>query len=191
MAQELFQIECDIILEVNIEISFWNEGSQPFILAQSAIKQLCAETLLSLTFRAPTQATGLLEAQAKSMKLYEEAWLAMCNKIAFDCYRRPICFLVAPQLLAASLAFLSEKYLLRMAIFRRANHICVQTELLKLKMTSQEQEAQMLGISTPANCSPNHLQAVFTGKQVLQNDFGQEVGAGLCDCDGDWLRVFS
>ena len=73
----------------------------------------------------PHKGSQLRKAKGTSLKLYEEAWVNTCHKVALDSYRRPICFVVPPQLLAATLVYTSELYVLRLALFKASNHTCV------------------------------------------------------------------
>ena len=113
--------------------------------------------------------------------------LATGNKLAFDCYRRPVCFVVPPQLLGATLVYLSELFVLKSSLFKAANHQTVQSELQKF--VSTEHAVKLLGFTSPNHTSSRAVQSLI-GHQVLQLDLGQEADTSLCDREGIWLGEF-
>jgi hypothetical protein len=110
----------------------------------------------------PSSATALREAQTASMKLYEDAWINTCHKVALDSYRRPFIFVVPPQLLAASLVYISETLLLRLALFKATNHMAISVEKEKLGSTVREQDAFILGFKSP-QANSSSLSMPMTG----------------------------
>lgn len=66
------------------------------------------------------------------MKQYEEMWQVLNVKVAFDSYRRPVCFVVPPQLLAATLVYWSDMLLAKLALFGRKSLELCQAERKEL-----------------------------------------------------------
>ena len=158
----------------------------PITLAVRVINRLCHSTLITMQNLVPSSATALREAQTASMKLYEDAWINTCHKVALDSYRRPFIFVVPPQLLAASLVYISETLLLRLALFKATNHMAISVEKEKLGSTVREQDAFILGFKSP-QANSSSLSMPMTGLQVLKNDFCLTENSLL---GKDWLSFF-
>ena len=135
LEQAMFTIEFDVLFKTNFEVTAYKEEQLPIALANRAISEICHEKLAKIQAKLPQAPKSLRIAQETSMQKYEETWTSMCHKLALDTYRRPVCFVVPPQLMAATLVYVSELFILRLALFKASAHMPAQTELAKLTTT--------------------------------------------------------
>lgn len=134
----------------DIELSVYSEEQLPIKMAEEAIRQLVKEKRLALL---DTHPLGEQSEQIKVLKLYEEQWKIACVKLSYDSYRRPVCFVVPPQLLAASLVYMSEQLLLRLTLFNRKQHDACMTQMNNNRRRKQGNgtDEAILGFKSPNN----------------------------------------
>ena len=152
LASELFTIEFDVILKNNIELSNYSEEQLPVSLALAVIRNVCLERRALLQESHPQKSSR--SEQDRMAKAYEETWAIQCSKVAFDSYRRPVCFVVPPQLLAATLVYMSDLILVRLATFSRKQFETCLAEIKSLSRPDQaaqdrDRDAQVLGFKSP------------------------------------------
>ena len=94
--------------------------------------------------------------------------------------------MVPPQLFAATLVYMSETLLLRLALFKATNHMAITVEKERLASTAKEQDAFMLGF-TGSHANNSSLSTPLTGLQVLKNDLYLTENSLL---GKEWLSFF-